>query len=290
MSYPRPLLIAAITGCIGVSQPLSAADSHTADSMDGHTIYQNYCSVCHGDKGNGQSRATGGLSVPPRDFTSLQSAQELTRERMIFSISYGRPNTPMTSWINRLGEERIEIVVDYIRNTFMPLDQLAANRATDESTPAGHDDHSAMGPMDGGDNDHSSGAIGEEHEHEFKVADMSLGMPMGLEGKAAWGKLFYDSTCANCHGTEGDGNGPRSTFIFPKPRDFHHPAAQQQLNRPHLFDAIAQGSHGSEMPAWDKVLTYQEVAHVTEYVFTAFIRPDLAEDAEGALQSEHSKH
>ncbi|WP_426417159.1 c-type cytochrome [Aestuariirhabdus sp. LZHN29] len=250
MKYPLPFLLTTIFGCLGVSQPLLAANSHTTDSMDGHDIYQNYCSVCHGEKGNGQSRATGGLAVPPRDFTSLASAQELSRERMIFSVSYGRPNTPMTSWINRLGQERIEVVVDHIRSTFMPLDQLpqaATNAAPVTETP---------------------------DEKDSKVADMSLEMPMGLEGKTAWGETFYNSTCANCHGTEGDGNGPRSTFIFPKPRDFHHPAAQQTLNRPELFKLISQGSHGSEMPAWDKVLTYQEVAHVTEYVFSTFIRPE----------------
>jgi mono/diheme cytochrome c family protein len=33
-------------------------------------LYHNYCSVCHGDKGDGRSRATGSLSTVPRDFTT----------------------------------------------------------------------------------------------------------------------------------------------------------------------------------------------------------------------------
>ena len=50
-------------------------------------------------------------------------------------------------------------------------------------------------------------------------------------------------------------------------------AARAALNRRTLFEAIAGGRVGTEMPAWDKVLTRQEIANVAEYVHAAFIRP-----------------
>lgn len=87
----------------------------------GSDIFKHYCSVCHGDKGNGQSRARGSFAVPPRDYTTPEAAIELTRERMIHSVTNGRPGTAMISWKTELTAAEIEGVVDYIRATFMRL-------------------------------------------------------------------------------------------------------------------------------------------------------------------------
>lgn len=93
----------------------------------------------------------------------------------------------------------------------------------------------------------------------------------GLVGNAALGKAHYVANCATCHGLEGDGKGPRSYFILPKPRNFQHPGSRHTLNRPRLFSAIAKGTLGSEMPSWEKVLSSQEIADIAEYVYQAFI-------------------
>lgn len=92
----------------------------------GKMIFHNYCSVCHGDKGDGQSRARNGLNPPPRNYTTPESAIELTRDRMIKSVSGGRPGTAMISWATELSAAEIEGVVDYIRGTFMHLGNQAA--------------------------------------------------------------------------------------------------------------------------------------------------------------------
>lgn len=87
----------------------------------GAYVYQNYCSVCHGDKGDGQSRAKNGLNPPPRNYTTPEAAAELTRERMIHSVTHGRPGTAMIAWGAELSGAEIEGVVDYIRTAFMRL-------------------------------------------------------------------------------------------------------------------------------------------------------------------------
>lgn len=84
--------------------------------MKPELIYHNYCSVCHGDRGDGRSRASGSLVPPPRDFTS---AVNLSRETMIAAVTNGKAGTAMTSWITQLSEAEIQAVVDYIRNGFM---------------------------------------------------------------------------------------------------------------------------------------------------------------------------
>lgn len=209
----------------------------------GKTIFTQNCAVCHGEEGNGKSRASGGLMKKPRDFTSETVRKELTREQMIFSATYGVPNSPMVGFKGRLTEKEIETVVDYIRHTFMKTDESAGKK------------------------------VKLDKEGVIMGADMSLPFPDGLTGDPVKGGKFYKDTCYMCHGWFGDGKGPRSKFISPPPRDFAHPASRRKYNRPALFAAISKGKLGSEMPAWDKVLTDQQIADVAEYVFQTFIQP-----------------
>ncbi|MGA9666722.1 MAG: c-type cytochrome [Gallionella sp.] len=111
-----------------------AGEHHTqipGETRAGAYIFHNYCSVCHGDKGNGQTRARNGLVPPPRDYTTPEAAVELTRERMIHSVTYGRPGTAMIAWGHELSGKEIENVVDYIRATFMKLGDKAERKMPD---------------------------------------------------------------------------------------------------------------------------------------------------------------
>ena len=105
------------------------------------------------------------------------------------------------------------------------------------------------------------------------IADMTLPMPDKLKGNRIRGSSLFQLNCSPCHGQSGDGKGPRAYFINPKPRNFLLPESRRWLNRPTLFRVISQGSHGTEMPAWDKVLDEQQIADVAEFVFQRFTRP-----------------
>jgi mono/diheme cytochrome c family protein len=98
--------------------PLSASAAPGPDSTPA-ALYHNYCSVCHGDKGDGNSRAKGSLTPPPRDFTTPQATTELTRARMVAAVKAGIPGTAMVGWHAQLSDKQIEAVVDYVRDTFM---------------------------------------------------------------------------------------------------------------------------------------------------------------------------
>jgi mono/diheme cytochrome c family protein len=105
------------------------------------------------------------------------------------------------------------------------------------------------------------------------VSDMSLPMPLGLKGDPDKGRIFFMGNCFTCHGVKGDGEGPRAYFITPPPRNFLLETSRQRLNRPVLFEAITNGRLGTNMPAWGKVLSNQEIANVAEFVFQNFISP-----------------
>jgi len=97
----------------------AATDEISSKKVDGARVYLENCSICHGDNGDGDTRAKGSLRPPPRNFTTVNAALELTRERMLNSVINGRPGTGMMPHKDRLSAAEIEAVVDYIRASFM---------------------------------------------------------------------------------------------------------------------------------------------------------------------------
>ena len=87
----------------------------------GKKIYHNRCKACHGDRGDGKTFAANALFPPPKNFTTENAKAELTRARMIRSITQGRPKTAMMPWKNVLSEQEVLSVVSYIRKELMRL-------------------------------------------------------------------------------------------------------------------------------------------------------------------------
>ena len=327
-------------------------------------IYKESCSVCHGDKGDGRSRASNSLFPPPRNFTT---ASDLTRERMILTVTHGKRGTAMTSWKTQLNEQQIEAVVDYVRNNFMQevIEQhlatgrlvyghncaschgdrgqgvkasffasaprsftasnarkdltherimtavikgvpgtkmpgyantlsashleavvdytrevLIAPAAASESDPAPEPTVKLASPNSTASDSPNSSvstqapSTSSEDATTAKI-DMGLPLPEALIGDTRWGEQFFMRNCATCHGTLGDGQGPRAYFMTIKPRNFLDERSRSTLNRPAIYSAIKLGRQGTEMPAWDKVLSNQEIANITEFVFQSFIQADI---------------
>ena len=229
-------------------------------------LFHDYCSVCHGEKGDGKSRAEFSLNPPPRDFTSRAAKSELTKERMIASVTYGRADTAMSGFRTQLSKEDINAVVGYIRSEFMG--SAEKNGMTGMQNSGDHAGHTPTPTVST-----TAASHPQKHVHSHVAASMSAPMPHALKGDTQKGKTFFMDNCATCHGKSGNGRGPRAYFINPKPRNFLHPASRQVLNRVELFEMISEGRPGTEMPAWDKVLSPQEIANVSEFVFQHFIRP-----------------
>lgn len=234
----------------------------------GRVVYAEYCSVCHGERGDGRSRAMGSLMPPPRDFTNAAAKSELTRERMIKSVTFGRPETAMVGFKSQLNEKDIQAVVDYIRSGFMAPSSTAGISGTTSGNRGNVPPLAATVPQQAA----AAPNLAPGAAPKAMPVNMSAPMPKGLKGDALKGAAFYMSNCSTCHGATGDGRGPRAYFILPKPRNFLHDASRADLNRPAIFKATTEGKLGTEMPAWGKVMTDQEIADVAEFVFQRFIR------------------
>jgi mono/diheme cytochrome c family protein len=100
-----------------LSLPKSFADP--VDSETGRDIFFKHCKACHGTKGDGKTFAANVLSPPPKNFTAEKSKQELTKDRIIRSVTKGRKGTAMMSWESRLTAQEIQAVAEYIRKELM---------------------------------------------------------------------------------------------------------------------------------------------------------------------------
>ncbi len=238
---------------LGDATPVAqAAVANDGGRSSGRALYKQNCAACHGDQGTGATWTMSSLNPPPRDFTR----EVLSRERMIDSVTRGRPGTAMMAFRSRLSATEIGAIVDFIRDEFM----IAGDTPGQASAPVMP--HAALpAPI-------------QERSAGITVADMTLPFPGGLRGDPVSGGDFYMENCHVCHGRDGDGRGPRSSFIRPSPRDFLSEESRRALNRPALYKAISAGMRGTVMPAWRTVLSEQEIADVAEFVFQAYIHTE----------------
>ncbi len=291
---------------------------------EGQIIYRRHCSVCHGDRGQVAIWAKAGLDPSPADFSNSEKKKQLKRQRMLFSVENGRPETAMTSWLGRFTRPQIEKVVDYIRIAIMDIGKydkelgFAAGKGAPNNDPFlsskdfnGNKSQTTMDvaidlPIEGvnkpdpflnnpnysskvdpnvGD-DNIFDPLKSEHDHNSHfTGNLNISLPGKLIGDKYNGKKLFEDNCVACHGKKGDGKGPRAFFIFPKPRNFHQPAVVNRFTRPHIFNQINKGIKGTVMPAWREVLTKQQVADISEYLFVELIHKNSVPKQASKIES-----
>ena len=97
-------------------QPLPGA--MTPGELDvkvGGRIFAQYCTACHGARGDARTPLAAHLSPPPRDFTNVAAMAALRDEQLANSIVHGVPGTAMAPWDGVLNKEDVRRVLLYIR-------------------------------------------------------------------------------------------------------------------------------------------------------------------------------
>lgn len=109
------------------------------------------------------------------------------------------------------------------------------------------------------------------------------------EELVARGQALFEAKCAICHGFRGDGLGPASYYLSPKPRDLTSgvfklkstPMGSAPTDTD-LFRTISHGIPGTSMPSWGHLSTDSRAALVA-YIRTLSDRFDEEEDPEDLL-------
>ncbi len=169
----------------------------------GKALFDQHCAVCHGDEGRGNGDASAFLLVRPRNFTlGVYRYRSTTYASMpldgdIFRTLYrGLPGSSMPSWREKLTEDQMWLVVDYVKS-------LRESKRGDYGKP--WNDVAKTVPVP------AVPRIAAE-EYDDLVA----------RGRA----VYMAMNCNNCHGTEGRGDGPgwntqtKDNGGVIRPRDF----------------------------------------------------------------------
>lgn len=64
----------------------------------GAALFQKYCTLCHGVRGDGYGLQREGLQPPPRDFRDAGWRATATPRHVFFAVREGRHGTAMPSW------------------------------------------------------------------------------------------------------------------------------------------------------------------------------------------------
>ncbi len=88
--------------------------------------------------------------------------------------------------------------------------------------------------------------------------------------------LAYALLCSSCHGTQRQGNGVISDWIYPIPKNLRNPVFLRNLTKERAIESIAHGVQGSPMPPWgeatpkvgeEPVLTHSEIVQLVDWLY-----------------------
>jgi mono/diheme cytochrome c family protein len=89
-------------------------------------------------------------------------------------------------------------------------------------------------------------------------------VPTTTEGIAA-ARTIYENRCANCHGVNGDGKGPKAEELSVAPADFRNARVMAAVTDGELYWQITKGAR--PMPSFES-LSEQERWQLVDYIRT----------------------
>lgn len=104
----------------------------------------------------------------------------------------------------------------------------------------------------------------------FGCNNATLGTPWTDPAVVERGRAIYNFRCYFCHGYSGDAKTLAATFLTPAPRNFVE-APHDSLTYPQIVTAVQQGRPGSAMKSFKGVITDDEIASVSAFVFDEFV-------------------
>lgn len=127
----------------------------------------------------------------------------------------------------------------------------------------------------------------DRHTEMAPAKAASMSNPLNKNDKnIEAGEKLYQSTakplaCVECHGENGDGNGPMANMFEPAPRNFTCSDVVATIPDGQLYWVIKNGSIGTSMPAFDK-LSDNEIWQLTLYIRSLERKPAIDKSLKAA--------
>ena len=130
LAYGTELCIqVAAGGELGEESIVYAYPEQPPSVANGKRLFERNCSPCHGLAGDGHGPEAQKRRIHPRDFTDRRWAAGETDADWFDVVSFGRPNTLMKGWHDRLTEQERWDVIAYVRQFGYRRDEpVAAQR------------------------------------------------------------------------------------------------------------------------------------------------------------------
>ena len=202
--------------------------------------YKNLCARCHGDKGDGLGLIAEHLDPSPRDFTKAAFMNSKPMDRLVASVRSGVAGTSMPAWGKLLDEQQAKALLGYLQTAFV-----------------------------------------KEARTEPKAHDVPATNPVASSPESiARGEATFVNRCAGCHGKKGDGKGPNSLDILPRPRNLRNPFFMGSVQDKRLFDSISYGVQGTAMPSWiDYGLQKEDIGDLVNFIRNLNPKPKGGQNA-----------
>lgn len=215
----------------------------------GRSVYEQYCAICHGVKGDGHGPLASLFQTRPRNFVkgeykikSTPSGSPPLDEDLIRSVKVGLPGTAMTSHAY-LSDEEIHAVVSYLK-TFSSRFSQGKSLKPLVIPPA----------------------------------------PSASPERFARGRTVYQkSQCIQCHGLEGKGDGVQAEVLSIKPTDLTSRPFKGGSTPQDIARIILTGIEGTPMSPYQFILEDQDVWDLAYYVASLGGEPQQTEDERKGL-------
>lgn len=220
----------------------------------GANVYREYCTQCHGARGEGDGPGAQGLDPKPAVHAKM-ALSDFPEDYLYNLIYYGGKSVGksfnMPDWGLTLPPQDIADVIAFLRDKFKGEEGQAeagtVAKATSGECPQPRKTKNAAGKY------------------------LSLSNPLqATPGNLKTGEQLFQKTakpmaCQLCHGSKGNGKGPGAAGVTPGPRNFTCAVTMKDISDGQLFGVIKDGSPGTAMPAF-KGLKDDEVWKLVLYI------------------------
>jgi cytochrome c oxidase cbb3-type subunit I/II len=205
----------------------------------GKANFTQRCLPCHGCSGNAEGPYARHVVTQPANLNERISTFPGDYYH-IWRVSEGVPGTAMPTWKLSLNETEISLVAIY-EMSFV----LGATRTV-------------------------SGDISDAEGDNFANTVLNSPLIDGTMDQFDTGKNIFNLYCAQCHGQDGQGDGPASIkspggYINPEPANFTE-SGSDFPNYGRYVWKVKEGVETTNMPPWKWVLSDEEVYQVIFYI------------------------
>ncbi len=224
----------------------------------GGELFAKYCTICHGDNGDGRGKFAYLMNPRPRDFMQgdfkLATTQNQipTDDDLVRTISRGMPGSAMPPW-DHLPLSDLQSLAAYVR-------QFHVEGASDKLRA--WVDEGSM----------TAAELPEALAERTQAGEQLVVPPESVFDEIHWfrGRRLYLENCANCHGADGEPVADAVKFDeqgYPvPPRSFVSGIFKGGSDGHQLYSRIWKGMKGTPMPASEGIYSGDETWDLIHYV------------------------